>query len=426
MRTISGMIITGSLALALAGCGSKQGSSTEANVPITTGPSGDPNPPAETKLVYELDQSKHVLAAGPMHGSVGGAEVSPNAVVEGDFLRFQVLKPGKEEAEREISIRLRTDVTHNLFSGRCVIGTGMAPAPYVPEIMLSVPGKPTVGFPNGYAMTLELGPRIGGKMKGKIYLALPDDQKSFIGGEFTANAPRLPIEPPGLEDVPFINGSVTLMGAPSGAVVMTGYAAAPNGTVSNVGIAALDIELGESPEGQKWTQRDDDKPRVTSLIAGDGKKAPSRFEHSKLTPGRYLAFAGLKEGPASWKWVDVGPKSTEKADLVIDATKVGGLEVTAPLGSLSKIQMAPADDPLRPLDATLFELIAMQLKLEKDIVARKALFKNLAPGRYEVRDKASGQIRMVEIVAGKTIELDFDAKPLPKKPDPAPDPKSKG
>jgi len=217
-----------------------------------------------------------------------------------------------------------------------------------------------------------------------------------------------------------------LMGAPSGAVVMTGYAAAPNGTVSNVGIAALDIELGESPEGQKWTQRDDDKPRVTSLIAGDGKKAPSRFEHSKLTPGRYLAFAGLKEGPASWKWVDVGPKSTEKADLVIDATKVGGLEVTAPLGSLSKIQMAPADDPLRPLDATLFELIAMQLKLEKDIVARKALFKNLAPGRYEVRDKASGQIRMVEIVAGKTIELDFDAKPLPKKPDPAPDPKSKG
>jgi hypothetical protein len=66
----------------------------------------------------------------------------------------------------------------------------------------------------------------------------------------------------------------------------------------------------------------------------------------------------------------------------------------------------------------------MQLKLEKEIVARKALFKNLGPGLYEVRDKASGQVRRVEIVAGKTLELDFDAKPLPKKPDSAPDPKS--
>ena len=93
----------------------------------------------------------------------------------------------------------------------------------------------------------------------------------------------------------------------------------------------------------------------------------------------------------------------------------------APIGSLSKIQLAPADSPRHhPIDGTLLELIAMQLKLEQDIVARKALFKNLSPGRYEVRDKASGQVRVVEIVAGKTIELDFDAKPLPKNPDPAP------
>jgi hypothetical protein len=195
-----------------------------------------------------------------------------------------------------------------------------------------------------------------------------------------------------------------------------------------VGIAALDIELGESAEGQRWTERDDDKPRVTYLIAGDGKNVPSKFEHGKLTPGRYLAFATLKDGPAAWKWVDVGERTTEKVDLTIDATKVGGLEVTAPLGSLQKIQMAPADDPKRPaLDSTLFELVAMQMKLEQDIAQRKALFKNLAPGRYEVRDKASGQVRVVEIVAGKTGELDFDAKPPPpKNPDPAPDPKPKG
>jgi hypothetical protein len=167
---------------------------------------------------------------------------------------------------------------------------------------------------------------------------------------------------------------------------------------------------------------------MTFLIAGDAKKAPSRFEHSKLTQGRYLAFASLKDGPAAWKWVDVGERTTEKVDLTIDAAKVGRLEVTAPLGSLSKVQLAPADEPARPqLDPILFELIAMQMKLEQDIVQRKALFKDLAPGRYEVRDKASGQVRVVEIAAGKTAELDFDAKPAPpKKSDPAPDPKAKG
>ena len=66
------------------------------------------------------------------------------------------------------------------------------------------------------------------------------------------------------------------------------------------------------------------------------EKLPSRYEHSKLTQGRYLTFAMLKNGPAAWKWVDIGERTTEKADLTIDAAKVGGLEVTAPIGSLSK------------------------------------------------------------------------------------------
>jgi hypothetical protein len=230
----------------------------------------------------------------------------------------------------------------------------------------------------------------------------------MLAGTFEAAYRRHPAEQPGPEDVPFVNGKVTVRGATPGIALVTGYA---NPKATMFPVVVIDVPLGNP--NSPWAQRDYDKPRVTSLIAGDGKETPSRYEHSKLTPGRYLAFATLKGGgPVAWKWVEVGPTSTITADLVVDATQVGGLEVTAPLGALDKVQLAPADDPDRPpLDESLFIGLAWQLGLEKPIVARKALFKGLGPGRYEVR--AAKQIRVVEIVAGKTVELDFDKKPEP-------------
>jgi hypothetical protein len=427
MRTTSGTILGSALVFIALGCGSKDSPAPQPDVPIQ--PETPPTPAPAAKAVHELDPTKHVIPAQPVAGPVGGVEIAPQALVEGEYLVFRVTKPGTSEVEREVLLKIRSSATDHLPEGKRLVVDQKAPeGPNVPLVMMTIPGKEGHVAANGYAMTLELEHRKGGKLPGKIYLCLNDPEKSYLAGTFVASAPRLPIEPPGVEDVPLINGSVSVVGASAKPVLMTGYAASPNGTRSSVGIAALDIELGESPDGQRWTERADDKPRVTFLIAGDGKKMPSRFEHSKLTPGRYLAFAALRDGPAAWKWVDVGERTTEKVDLTIDASKVGGLEVTAPLGSLSKVQLAPADEPRRPaLDPILFELIAMQLKLEQDIVQRKALFRNLAPGRYEVRDKASGQVRVVEIVAGKTSELDFETKPEPpKKADPAPDPKPKG
>ena len=60
-------------------------------------------------------------------------------------------------------------------------------------------------------------------------------------------------------------------------------------------------------------------------------------------------FAALKNGPAAWKWVDVWQKSTVTLDLTIDAAQTGGVEVNAPLGALGKVQLAPADEPGRPM-----------------------------------------------------------------------------
>ena len=119
------------------------------------------------------------------------------------------------------------------------------------------------------------------------------------------------------------------------------------------------------------------------------------------------------DGPAAWKWVTVQAQSTVAADLTIDAAQVGGVEVTTPLGTFGKVLMTPAEDAGQPeISPEFFMGIALNMPLERDIVVRKALFKNLAPGRYEVR--AGNDSRSVEIVAGKTVELDFD-KPRPKK-----------
>jgi hypothetical protein len=61
-------------------------------------------------------------------------------------------------------------------------------------------------FYNGYAMKLEFGNIQNGKLPGKIYLAAPDDEHSFVAGTFeavtkqpaspTAAAQAAPANPP--------------------------------------------------------------------------------------------------------------------------------------------------------------------------------------------------------------------------------------
>jgi hypothetical protein len=46
----------------------------------------------------------------------------------------------------------------------------------------------------GYAMKLVFGPVVEGRIRGRIFIALPDDQKSFAGGNFEAEISR-PIQP---------------------------------------------------------------------------------------------------------------------------------------------------------------------------------------------------------------------------------------
>jgi hypothetical protein len=56
-------------------------------------------------------------------------------------------------------------------------------------------------YNTGYAMKLELGAVAGGEIPGKIFVALPDTEKSVVAGVFTAETP--------LPDTPATAGATT-------------------------------------------------------------------------------------------------------------------------------------------------------------------------------------------------------------------------
>jgi hypothetical protein len=275
----------------------------------------------------------------------------------------------------------------------------------VPEVWREIGGKDPHVYPSGYALTLELGARKDGKVPGKIYLSLNDEEKTFLAGTFEATYTRPHTERPGPDDVPYISGDVTVTGAKPDAEVRVMYAAF---TATGVSFKELQIPFDPVPlEQARWTRDDtpSDRPRASTLVAGDGKGRPFRFEHVKLPSGRYLISAAVVGGPAVWKWVDVAAGTALTETLTLDATKTGSAEVSLPADAKGKVFFAPADAPDKPaLNADVFHALAFQVvRQDADIVAGKATLKNLAPGKYEVR---AGDLRgFVDVVAGKTAEL---------------------
>ena len=371
-------MIFGFALIAALGCGPKP-APTAAPDPE---PRKEPEPPAppkgETpkaepaKVVWELDPAKHAIPDAPVRGRIAGAEATPDVAVAGDELAFRVTKPGAAMAERSVSIRFAPGASPLGRSWK--VKPDDAPGPAVPAVWLEVQGQPIQLHPSGYALTLDLGPRKNGKVAGKVHLSLPDEAHTVLAGTFAADYFRLPTEPPGPDDAPSVAGTVTVAGAAADAQVRVAYAAfLPSGAA----------QFAES------------------------LTATGRYEHLKLDPGHYLVSAAVVGGPAVWRWIDVPAGANLTENFALDATKTGGLEVSAPPDAKGKVLVAPAADPARPpIDANLFATLAAQVvRADIEMVAGKALVKNLGPGKYEVR--LGDERRTVEVVAGKTAEVNL-------------------
>lgn len=427
-RTIFTAVLATGLAVAVVGCGSKEepplpkvsveGEPTPPPAPADPNASGPPKvepPKAEpAKIpVWEIDPDKHAIPATAVRGRMGGLVVAPDVTIEGEELVFVVAQPGTAAVERKLRLRLAPMLLPGqpappVLGRSWKIKADATPGPAVPEVWIEVLGKNTIhAFVTGYGLTLELGQRKDGKVAGKVFLSVADEGSTVLAGTFEAVCARPHTERPGTDDAPFVAGDVTVTGAKEDAKVRVTYAGfTPTGVV----FKELEILFDPMPiEQARWTRDDTpaDKPRVSTLVSGNGKDRPARFEHVKLPPGRYLLSAGVLGGPSVWKWVDVPAGATLTENFTLDATKTGGVEVSTPSGVTGKVSLAPADDPARPpLEPALFQALAFQVvRQDADIVGGKATLKNVAPGRYEVR--AGDERRTVEIVAGKTAELDM-------------------
>ena len=423
-RTIFTVVLAAGLALAV-GCGSKDAPALP-NVAVEGEPSppvpADPNAPpkAEPPKVeppkgptWEIDPDKHAIPATAVKGNISGAEVAPEVTIEGEELVFRVMQPGTAVVERKLRLRLAPMLLPGqpappVLGRNWKVKADAVPGPAVPEVWIEVPAKNTIhAFVTGYALTLELGQRKDGKVSGKVFLSVADEGNTVLAGTFEAVYARPHTERPGSDDAPFVSGEVTVTGAKPDAEVRVTYAAF---TPTGVFFKELEIAFDPLPiEQARWTRDDTpaDMPRVSTLVSGDGKARPARYEPVKLPPGRYLLSAGVLGGPAVWKWVDIAAGATLTENFALDATKTGGVEISTAPGATGKVSLAPADEPTRPpLDPDFFQTIALQVvRQDADIVGGKATVKNLAPGRYEVR--AGDERRTVEIVAGKVAELDM-------------------
>ncbi len=421
-RTIFGIVLGFGLALVL-GCGSKSDQPLPtAKLETDPAPAPTPDPNAGAPKVdapagpaWEMDPTRHAIPAAPVKGRIAGVDVTPEVGIEGDELTFRVLKAGTPIAERSVRLKLAPMLVAgqpvpSVFGRDWKVKPDAQPGPGVPEVWREVAGKDPHLYPAGCAVTLELGALKAGKVPGKIYVSLPDEEKSFLAGTFEASYTRPHTERPGPDDAPYIGGDVTVTGAKPDAEVRVAYAAF---TATGLALKELQLPAKNVPlEQAQWTRDESDRPRASTLIAGDGQGRPFRYEHVKLPPGRYLISVGVVGGPTAWKWVDVASGAALTESFALDATKTGGVEVSLPADVKGKLFLAPADAPDRPaLDAALFHAIAFQVvRQDADIVAGKAALKALAPGRYEVR---AGDLRgFVDVVAGKTAELNL----APKKP----------
>ena len=428
-RMIGAVALALGLAVAL-GCGSKPAPAPapepeakkepdappKADPPTAAPPKVEPPPtePPKTdaaKVAWEMDADKHAVPAAPVSGRIAGVEVKPDVLLNGEEVTFRVLKAGTPTVERSVSLKLAphdpTRAAPVVLGRNWKVKVGDAPGPNVPDIWVEIHGQPIVLHPGGYALTLELGARKDGKVAGKVYLSLPDKEQTTLAGTFTTDYFRPHTEKPGPDDVPYATGSVAVTGSDPKTEVRAAYAGfLPNGTA-----AFKELQIASDPnpvEQALWTSDGDGtKPRTSTLVPGDGKARPFRYEYTKLPPGRYLLSAAVAGGPAVWKWVDVPAAGTLAENLSLDATKAGGLEVAAPAGVTGKVFIAPADDPGRaPLEAELFKVLSIQVvRTDAEIVGGKAVVKNLGPGKYEVR--LGDERRFVDVVAGKIAEVNM-------------------
>jgi hypothetical protein len=399
LTTIIGLV---TLFGALAGCGGSKPTTGGAAPAPAPGPQpSDTRPdPKPGQDAYELDPTKHVIPAVAATGRLAGKTFTPDRVeLEENKLTF---RQGKDFFP-DLDIDIFLDNTKKLSEGvKLVVRPNQKWTENIPSLHVSTrKGKddlPDTKFVNeGYALTLELGKAEKGKSSGKIYLCLPGSERSYLAGTFVVERKRSLSEPPGAEEVPFIQGSVT-PALKKGQSVQVGYVGLPAD-----GKVISDIAGGQvfGNDGDGGSRSLTHTPRAASVQI---EKFIPRFDFTNLPPGRYLVYARIKDGPSAWAWATVPADGRVTADLKLDEKTHGTVEVKLPVGE-REARLVPTDLGTPPPDDRFLDQLLFALEFRAEAKDGKATIGNVPAGKYQVR---AGSLRAdVEVTAGKTAAVEL-------------------
>jgi hypothetical protein len=133
---------------------------------------------------WTLDIKDATIPAGPVSGQVHGADFQlKRALFRNGNLRFI-----SEDGQEFLMIHgLGESVENKSFEFQMASGDD---APKVEIGWKDGEENQTATFPDGYAMELKFDGVKGRRLRGQIYLCLPDDSKSYIAGTFVMVMPK--------------------------------------------------------------------------------------------------------------------------------------------------------------------------------------------------------------------------------------------
>ena len=349
--------------------------------------------PAEEPVGHELDAARHRIPAKPLAGTYAGRAVTPTVALNGPVLILRVAPEGEGKPATKLEFKLAAPAE------RLVVRPEQPPGAEVPVLTIESGGSVSQ-FENGYAMTLELGAPAGDSRPGKLYVALPDAEKSFFAGEFRAMLERDFLQsPPGPQDAPYLAGGVTLPAGSTGALEAGVVGVSGDQVVFEQVQFPIETADAASLSGRNSSAT---PPRASALVrAGAGKY---RYEHTHLPTGRYLIYCRLEGGPAALAFADVGAGGAT-VDLALDPAKLGSVRVTIPkaLGE-ALVKVVPVDPNPPAGSPDLAEVFDSALKLgAKANTDGVATIERVPAGAYSVR--VAGRDEAVTVVAGQTAAV---------------------
>jgi hypothetical protein len=149
--------------------------------------------PIPTNISWTLNLTNkripNVEAAGSIHGSGFHCD---RAILQGGHLTLRQGSSGP--ADLGVTVQLFAQQGEDLAGKTIEIAPDRSPP--LPKVVLrwkdSTQAPVTHSIPQGYALKVTFDNAANGRVPGKIYLCLPDDEKSFVAGNFDAEIRKPP------------------------------------------------------------------------------------------------------------------------------------------------------------------------------------------------------------------------------------------